>query len=74
LPPPSADGPSPGRDPEDHWEERLALPVIIAALASVPAVFLTLLDSPYETVGSREDVAKIGELAYLVAQLEWLII
>lgn len=40
-----------GRDPEEHWEERLALPVIIAALASVPAVFLTLLDSPYETVG-----------------------
>lgn len=42
----------PGRDPEDQWEQRLALPVIIAALASVPAVFLTLLDSPYETVGN----------------------
>jgi CsoR family transcriptional regulator, copper-sensing transcriptional repressor len=41
-----------GRDPEDHWEQRLALPVIIAALASVPAVFLTLLDRPYETVGN----------------------
>lgn len=41
-----------GRDPEEHWEERLALPVIIAALASVPAVFLTLLDGPYETVGN----------------------
>lgn len=41
-----------GRDPEEHWEQRLALPVIIAALASVPAVFLTLLDSPYETVGN----------------------
>jgi len=40
------------RDPEDHWERRLALPVIIAALASVPAVFLTLLDSPYDTVGN----------------------
>lgn len=40
------------RDPEDHWEQRLALPVIIAALASVPAVFLTLLDRPYETVGN----------------------
>lgn len=40
------------RDPEEHWEERLALPVIIAALASVPAVFLTLLDAPYETVGN----------------------
>ena len=42
----------PGRDPEEHWEQRLALPVIIAALASVPAVFLTLLDRPYETVGN----------------------
>jgi CsoR family transcriptional regulator, copper-sensing transcriptional repressor len=42
----------PGHDPEEHWEQRLALPVIIAALASVPAVFLTLLDSPYETVGN----------------------
>jgi hypothetical protein len=42
----------PGRDPEEHWEQRLALPVIIAAVASVPAVFLTLLDSPYETVGN----------------------
>jgi CsoR family transcriptional regulator, copper-sensing transcriptional repressor len=42
----------PGHDPEEHWEQRLALPVILAALASVPAVFLTLLDSPYETVGN----------------------
>jgi CsoR family transcriptional regulator, copper-sensing transcriptional repressor len=42
----------PGRDPEEHWEQRLALPVILAALASVPAVFLTLLDSPYDTVGN----------------------
>lgn len=41
-----------GSDPEEHWEQRLALPVIVAALASVPAVFLTLLDSPYETVGN----------------------
>lgn len=40
-----------GRDREQHWEERLALPVLVAALASVPAVFLTLLDQPYETVG-----------------------
>ncbi len=39
-------------EPEEHWEQRLALPVLIAALASVPAVFLTLLESPYDTVGS----------------------
>ena len=40
------------RDREAEWEERLALPVIVAALASVPAVFLTLLDDPYATVGA----------------------
>lgn len=40
------------RDREAEWEERLALPVLIAALASVPAVFLTLLDDPYATVGT----------------------
>jgi CsoR family transcriptional regulator, copper-sensing transcriptional repressor len=39
-------------DPEEKWEQRLALPVIIAALASVPAVFLTLLEGAYETVGN----------------------
>ncbi len=39
-------------DRETAWEERLALPVLIAALASVPAVFLTLLDDPYRTVGT----------------------
>lgn len=37
---------------ESDWEERLALPVLIAAIASVPAVFLTLLDDPYQTVGN----------------------
>ncbi len=40
------------KDPEAHWEERLAVPVLLAALVSVPAVFLTLLDDPYETVGT----------------------
>lgn len=36
---------------EDRWEKRLAWPVLVAALVSVPAVFMTLLDDPYETVG-----------------------
>ena len=35
----------------EHWEQRLTVPVVVAALASVPAVFLTLLDGVYETVG-----------------------
>lgn len=38
---------------EERWEERLALPVLVAALVSVPAVFLTLLDAePWATVGT----------------------
>ena len=36
----------------ERWEQRLALPVLIAALASVPAVFLTLLDGAPETAGN----------------------
>ncbi|WP_238335785.1 hypothetical protein [Serinicoccus kebangsaanensis] len=40
------------RSREDAWEERLALPVLVAALASVPAVFLTLLAEPYSTIGT----------------------
>ncbi|WP_147918757.1 hypothetical protein [Ruania zhangjianzhongii] len=31
---------------QQRWEDRLAWPVLIAALASVPAVFLTLLGEP----------------------------
>ncbi|WP_211364923.1 hypothetical protein [Nesterenkonia halophila] len=37
---------------EEQWERRLAIPVLVAALASVPAVFLTLLDQPYATAGT----------------------
>lgn len=32
-----------------RWRRRLALPVIVAAAVSVPAVFLTMLDHPYAT-------------------------
>lgn len=39
-------------DRERRWEERLAVPVLLAALASVPAVFLTLLEEPFATVGT----------------------
>lgn len=37
---------------QDRWETRLAWPVLVAALLSVPAVFLSLLDEPFEIVGS----------------------
>ncbi|MFX0537736.1 hypothetical protein ACQBAT_10215 [Ornithinimicrobium sp. Y1847] len=36
---------------KERWENRLAWPVLIAALVSVPAVFLTLFDEPFETIG-----------------------
>lgn len=36
---------------QDRWENRLAWPVFSAAIVSVPAVFLTLLDEPYAMVG-----------------------
>ncbi len=39
------------RDRADRVAEKIAIPVLIAALASVPAVFLTLLDEPYQSFG-----------------------
>ena len=36
---------------QERWETRLAWPVLLAALLSVPAVFLTLLDEPWEMIG-----------------------
>lgn len=36
---------------QEKWETRLAWPVLIAAVVSVPAVFLTLLDEPFEMIG-----------------------
>lgn len=37
----------------DRWQHRLALPVILAALVSVPAVFLTTLDDPRLVLAGR---------------------
>lgn len=35
-----------------EWQDRLAVPVLIAALASIPAVFLTLFDGAVEVTGN----------------------
>jgi len=67
-------------DREEHWEQRLAVPVLVAALASVPAVFLTLMDAPYETVGTAVNwvsgAVLVGETAVLFAvsrdKRDWL--
>ena len=50
---------------EREWEERFAVPVLVAALASVPAVFLTLLDGAAEAVGN---VVNWASGAVLVAE------
>lgn len=49
-------------DRADRLAERLAIPVLIAALASVPAVFLTLMDEPYQSAGSTLNTISGGVL------------
>jgi hypothetical protein len=41
---------------EEHWQERLALPVLVAALAAIPAMFLTLAEGTLGTAGHVVDV------------------
>ncbi|MGY2082388.1 hypothetical protein [Blastococcus sp. SYSU DS0539] len=41
---------------EEHWQERLALPVLVAALASIPAMFLTVAEGTLGTAGHVIDV------------------
>lgn len=78
----------PADDPEDpeadprrqRWERRLAVPVLVAALASVPAVWLTLLEEPYATVGVVANwlagAVLVGETLVLLlvgrSRLRWL--
>lgn len=49
-------------DRAERWQEQLAVPVIVAALASVPAIFLTLFDDPYATVGNTVNMISGGVL------------
>ncbi|MCC5947755.1 MAG: hypothetical protein JJT89_04790 [Nitriliruptoraceae bacterium] len=59
----------PAVDRADRVQERLAIPVLIAALASIPAIFLTLLDQPWETIGSG-----INSLSGAVLVLETVVL
>lgn len=45
------------RTREERWQERLALPVLVAALASIPAMFLTLVTGALGTAGRVVDIA-----------------
>ena len=51
-----------GTDRADRVAERLSVPVLIAALASVPAVFLTLFDDPWQGIGSGINMVSGGVL------------
>lgn len=45
------------RTTEERWQDRLALPVLVAALASVPAMFLTVVGGAVGTAGHLVDLA-----------------
>lgn len=59
---------------EEKWERRLALPVLVAALASVPAMFLTFAGGALGTAGRWVDIASgvvlVGEAVVLLAVAE----
>ena len=77
---PPDDGAEEQLDRADRLQERLAIPVMVAALASVPAVFLTLFEGTAETVGSTINTASgavlIAEAVVLFAvsqdRIAWL--
>lgn len=68
----SGDAGTPTR--EERWEQRLALPVLVAALASVPATFLTVLDGAPATAGRVVNVLSgvvlLGEAVILLVVAE----
>jgi CsoR family transcriptional regulator, copper-sensing transcriptional repressor len=67
-------------DRADRLQERLSKPVLVAALASVPAVFLTLLEGPAQTAGvvlnAISGAVLVAEVVVLFAvsdrRLQWL--
>jgi CsoR family transcriptional regulator, copper-sensing transcriptional repressor len=61
-------------DRADRWAERLSVPVLVAALASIPATFLTLLDGGYAVAGSTLNAVSgavlVAETVVLLAVAE----
>ncbi|WP_299957432.1 hypothetical protein [uncultured Modestobacter sp.] len=59
---------------EERWQRRLALPVLVAALASVPAMFLAFVGGPLGTAGRWVDLLSgavlVGEAVVLFAVAE----
>ena len=70
---PGPPGDEPAGDPRlERAEERLAVPVIVAAVASIPAVFLTMLDGPAAQAGVVLNWASLTVLAIESVLLFWL--
>ena len=59
---------------EERWQGRLAVPVLVAALASIPAMFLSIADGALGTTGRVIDVASgavlVAETVILFAVTE----
>lgn len=57
-------------DPAELWERRLAIPVLLAAVVSVPAVFLTTVEGAVGTAGMllnyTSGVVLVGEAVVLM--------
>ena len=70
-----SDDPSddPGHDPRlERVEERLAIPVVVAAVASIPAVFLTMLEGLPAQAGVVLNWASLAVLTAESVVLFWL--
>ncbi len=59
---------------EERWQDRLAIPVLVAALASIPAMFLSVAEGAWGTAGRVVDVASgavlVAETVILFAVAE----
>lgn len=62
-----------GEDPRlERVEQRLAVPVVVAAVASIPAVFLTMLEGPAAQAGVVLNWASLAVLTVESVLLFWL--
>lgn len=65
------DGSAPRRDRAAELEERFSLPVIIAAIASIPAVFLSMMDGAAQVTGNLINYATLAVFAAEFVTLLW---
>lgn len=65
------EGAAPERDRSAELEQRFSLPVIIAAIASIPAVFLSMMDGTAQTVGNVINYTTLAVFAAEFLTLLW---